>query len=59
LYEELIKEGFDIKYIDLGGGLGIKYQPDQANPEPEDLAKAIMPSLRGSKLSLFWNREGL
>jgi diaminopimelate decarboxylase len=47
LYEELIKDGFDIKYIDLGGGLGIKYQPDQANPEPEDLAKAIMPSLRG------------
>jgi diaminopimelate decarboxylase len=53
LYEELIKEGFDIKYIDLGGGLGIKYQPDQANPEPEDLAKAIMPSLRGVQAKLI------
>ncbi len=53
LYEELIKEGFDIKYIDLGGGLGIKYQPDQTNPEPEDLAKAIMPSLRGVQAKLI------
>ncbi|WP_448584358.1 diaminopimelate decarboxylase [Thermocrinis sp.] len=53
LYEELTREGFDIKYLDLGGGLGIKYQPDQANPEPEDLAKAIMPSLKGVQAQLI------
>ena len=41
LYKDLIKEGFDIRYVDLGGGLGIKYKPEQSNAEPQDLASAI------------------
>ncbi|WP_029552436.1 diaminopimelate decarboxylase [Thermocrinis jamiesonii] len=53
LYWDLSKSGFDIKYLDLGGGLGIKYQPDQANPEPEDLAHAIMPSLKDVKAQII------
>jgi len=53
LYWDLSKSGFDIKYLDLGGGLGIKYQPDQANPEPEDLAHAIMPSLKDLKAQII------
>ncbi len=47
LYNQLIKEGFNIEYINLGGGLGIKYKPDQSNPEPKDLAEAILPELKG------------
>lgn len=38
----LEKEG-DIKVIDLGGGLGIQYHPDNPAPTPEDLAKAVLP----------------
>ena len=32
LYHDLLKSGFDIKYLDLGGGLGIKYKPEQSRP---------------------------
>ena len=53
LYHELIKEGFDIQYIDLGGGLGIKYKPEQSNPEPMDLANAILPELKGVEAKLI------
>ncbi len=46
LYKYLTREGFDIKYVDIGGGLGIKYRPDQSNAEPQDLADAIRPYIR-------------
>ncbi|MFN3471117.1 MAG: diaminopimelate decarboxylase [Aquificaceae bacterium] len=53
LYYELLKMGFDIKYLDLGGGLGIKYKPEQSNPEPADLAEAIGPVVRDVKAQLI------
>ncbi len=53
LYQGLLKLGFDVRYIDLGGGLGIKYRPDQANPEPSDLAEAIIPQLKGAEAQLI------
>ncbi|MFN4319843.1 MAG: diaminopimelate decarboxylase [Aquificaceae bacterium] len=53
LYYELLKMGFDIKYLDLGGGLGIKYKPEQSNPEPADLAEAIEPVVRDVKAQLI------
>jgi len=53
LYHDLLKSGFDIKYLDLGGGLGIKYKPDQSNPDPTDLAQAILPNLRDVKAKLI------
>ncbi|QWK20749.1 MAG: diaminopimelate decarboxylase [Hydrogenobacter thermophilus] len=46
LYHELVRSGFEIRYVDIGGGLGIKYKPDQSNPEPKDLAEAVMPALK-------------
>ncbi|HAV39776.1 MAG TPA: diaminopimelate decarboxylase [Aquificaceae bacterium] len=53
LYHDLLKSGFDIKYLDLGGGLGIKYKPDQSNPDPTDLAQAILPNLKDVKAKLI------
>ncbi len=53
LYYELIKEGFDIQYLDLGGGLGIKYKPEQSNPEPSDLAEAILPVVKEVKAKII------
>ncbi|MCX8060012.1 MAG: diaminopimelate decarboxylase [Aquificaceae bacterium] len=53
LYWELLKAGFDIEYLDLGGGLGIKYKPDQSNPEPADLAEAILPVVKDTRAKLI------
>jgi diaminopimelate decarboxylase len=37
----LRKEGLNIRYLDLGGGLGITYDQEEA-PHPSDYARAIM-----------------
>jgi diaminopimelate decarboxylase len=54
---ELIKilnaEEIPLSYIDLGGGLGIKYSPNEiAPPTHAAYAKAILPLLEGSLLTL-------
>ncbi len=53
LYYDLIKDGFDIQYLDVGGGLGIKYKPEQSNPEPSDLAEAILPLVKEVKAKII------
>ncbi len=53
LYYDLVKDGFDIQYLDLGGGLGIKYKPEQSNPEPSDLAEAILPVVKEVKAKII------
>ncbi len=40
LMEDLIKRGIQIKYLDIGGGLGIPYKEEQP-PHPWEYAKAI------------------
>ncbi|SHK30397.1 diaminopimelate decarboxylase [Thermocrinis minervae] len=52
LYEYLENKGFNIQYLDVGGGLGIKYKPEQAAPHPSDLAQAIGPILKGVRARL-------
>jgi diaminopimelate decarboxylase len=39
----VLEKGGKIKIIDLGGGLGIQYYPDNPAPTPEDLAQAVLP----------------
>lgn len=53
LYNYLVKEGFEIKYVDIGGGLGIKYKLEQSNLEPQDLADAIKPYIRELRSQLI------
>lgn len=53
LYHYLIKSGFNIRYLDIGGGLGIKYKPEQSNAEPNDLADAVNPLLKDVKAKLI------
>lgn len=44
LVQELKDRGVNIKFIDLGGGLGIPYHHDtDPSPGPEDYAAAVMP----------------
>ncbi|MEW6067366.1 MAG: diaminopimelate decarboxylase [Nitrospirota bacterium] len=52
LVDELNVKGMDIKYLDIGGGLGISYK-DETPPVPEDLAKHLIPLLKGRKLTLI------
>ncbi|MGD2150454.1 MAG: diaminopimelate decarboxylase [Desulfobacterales bacterium] len=52
LIDELIQIGIEIKYIDMGGGLGITYN-DESPPHPREYARAIVDSLKGSHLQLI------
>ncbi len=53
LVQELKKKGIDLKYFDIGGGLGIKYKPEDKPPTPEEFAKAILPIVKKTELKLI------
>jgi diaminopimelate decarboxylase len=44
---ELRSSGIKIKYVNIGGGLGITYK-DETPPLPKDLARAVRPLLENS-----------
>ncbi len=50
--EVLKKEGANIRYLDLGGGLGIRYK-DEKPPHPEEYAAAIIEALKGLEVTLI------
>ncbi|GAB6065562.1 diaminopimelate decarboxylase [Aquifex pyrophilus] len=52
LYEELTKRGFNIRYLDIGGGLGIKYRPEDKEPTPKDLRELIEPYISSVEAKL-------
>jgi len=52
LVETLKARGADIRYINIGGGLGITYS-DETPPQPKDLAEAISPMVRDLKCVLI------
>jgi diaminopimelate decarboxylase len=48
LVEVLQKRGFEIEYINIGGGFGIPYQEEEEVPYPRDYAEAMGPILKRS-----------
>jgi diaminopimelate decarboxylase len=52
LVQALKGQGIDIRYINIGGGLGITYS-DETPPQPKDLADAISPLVRDLKCVLI------
>jgi diaminopimelate decarboxylase len=52
LVGSLKKEGAHIRYLDLGGGLGINYN-DETPPHPEEYARAIVEGLEGLDVTLI------
>ena len=52
-YEKLKANGLDIKYLDLGGGLGINYD-DEEPPHPTEFGKALADKLKGVPLKVIF-----
>jgi len=49
---EMKREGAQIRYLDLGGGLGINYH-DETPPLPDEYAAAIIQGLQGLDVTLI------
>ena len=52
LIEELKGQGLDIRYWDIGGGLGIVYNAEKP-PAPKELAAALLPLLKQSGCTII------
>src|SRR5512136_950297 len=52
LVENLRKEGIEVHYLDLGGGLGITYE-DEEPPHPVEYASTILEEIRGFGCTLI------
>lgn len=52
LMDRLESEGISLRYMDMGGGLGIRYK-NEAPPTPKQLAQAIMRHLKGRNITLL------
>jgi len=50
---KLKKEGIELEYFDIGGGLGIKYKPEDKTPNPKDLADLVLPVVKATGLKLI------
>ncbi|MBF0126314.1 MAG: diaminopimelate decarboxylase [Magnetococcales bacterium] len=46
-------EGIPLRYLDLGGGLGIPYEAQQTPPNPERYASALLNELQGLEVILI------
>ena len=53
LVERLREEGMDIRYLDLGGGLGITYNEEQP-PHPLEYAKAIIAAAKDMQCTFIF-----
>src|SRR5499427_6089155 len=51
LIETLKKQGINIRYLNIGGGLGITYS-DEKPPLPQELADAVSPLVKDLNLTL-------
>ena len=52
MVDQLRREGFVIKYWDIGGGLGITYHEETA-PTPKELAHVLLPILKKSGCTII------
>ncbi|MDP6624926.1 MAG: diaminopimelate decarboxylase [Nitrospinota bacterium] len=53
LADILKKEGIQIKYLNIGGGLGITYS-DESPPHPKELAAELVPILSKTKYTIIF-----
>lgn len=53
LVEKLKKEGIELFHIDIGGGVGIRYKPEDNPPKPKQLSDLIVPLIKNTGLKLI------
>jgi len=46
-------KGFDIRHVDLGGGLGVTYRPEEPAPPIADFTAALRQKVAGHDLHMF------
>lgn len=49
LIDRLAAKGIELRHLDVGGGLGVRYD-DEVPPSPSEWAEALKPKLAGRKL---------
>ena len=54
LARDLIADGHALRHIDLGGGLGVPYRPDEVVPPPEAYAEVVGRHTRSLGLKLIF-----
>jgi diaminopimelate decarboxylase len=54
LVERLRKRGFEIKYLDLGGGLGVPYRPQDKRPDVRAFMDKVKTLVEGHDLFLMF-----
>lgn len=52
MVDRLAAEGIALEHIDIGGGLGIRYN-EESPPEPAEYVAAVIDRIQGRKVSLF------
>ena len=52
LSRRLLDDGFPLRTIDIGGGLGVSYEGSPV-PRPQELADVVLPALEGLPLTLL------
>ncbi|HEA46971.1 MAG TPA: diaminopimelate decarboxylase [bacterium] len=53
LIKELEKEGIELRYLDIGGGLGISYKKGEKTPTPKEFAKKLLSLIKGLKYRII------
>lgn len=53
LIKELEREEIGLRYLDIGGGLGISYKEDEKTPTPEEFANELLPLLKELKCKII------
>lgn len=51
LVDQLAEVGIEIKHLDLGGGLGVRYR-DEVPPEPAEYAQLVLEKVKGRNVTL-------
>ncbi len=52
LVDNLKEKGIELKHLDLGGGLGVRYH-QETPPEPSEYARDVIAKLKGRELTLI------
>ena len=53
LAERLRGGGLAVRYMDLGGGLGVRYKPGDSRPDPAKYVRAILSRVRGKGFTVL------